>query len=1193
MKKFYKHISLALLCFAIATPLCAFDKLSSKGNAEHNVYIISNTADLKNHRHLIASLRTEFESESDLFTLLLMGDAFDLNESIEEQYDQFDNLCQLILLVGEHINGQLIFMTGDRDWSGRTKEGHLALLELEEMVNQFVNENQILNFSWLVNEGCPGPFLINLDEHIVFIGLNSAWWMKDSNKPLLADGHCDHIYTREIEDRLNELLEQNFEKNIIIAAHHPIVSIGRYGGRFSFYDFFKPLPIYGLFRTAYRSNIGLRNDLSHDSYQEYIDMLEDVIYKHDNVILVSGHEHNHQIIRKNNNYLINSGLVSGSGYAPKDRSSVLNSGESGFLKLSFTDLGSAYARLTRLSKAKVHEANVTLFSSFCYINPLIKTMSHEDVPCKILTPLPNNYIEKYEDELVSAGRHYKRNGLIRFLMGDHYRKEWYAMIDVPVLDLDTAFGGLKVVTKNSDKEALSLRLENADGKHFSFRSVDKDPSQTLRHTLDHSLIGKIFRDQISAQLPYAPLIVSKLMKEIDLLHATPSMYLMPYSSELGIYQDQFGGLLGMIEELPGKKDKHDKHFAEAEEILETNELLQRLFNDNSYQVSAREYLRSRLFDILIADWRRYESNWKWAVYHQQGKKICRPIPCNRDWAFSKWDGLIPSIADLPFGMHNTETFDYGIKGFRSAVFQARFLDRCLLSELTNEDFLEEARFIQSALSSSKIEEAVAMMPSEVHHLSSEELIGKLERRRNDLNEYAKKYFAWLNSEVEVRGTNQNDIIVIESESQDQLQVTIKDQDSEIKCNEIETILFGGKGKDRYSNLDSTSIVDVYDRENLLLQDEKEGFEFVEHWNDKLYDYDIRAKQFSTWFPILSIGYSDYTGTTLTAGNTWTIQRWDKKDFASKHRVVGNISTKDDKGFRYSGQWHHVFGKWDLVVDLSFANPEFYNSFYGIGNSTAVDPTLKQEGYYVAKYSQVENLAGFQRTIWKKSEFRFLTGFASYKSSTLHNTIIQNQYRDLRGVEGRVYTIPLNFELTIDFLDNSIFPYKGIRMKSGLENYFELNNGSSTFGNHFTSFEYYLSNNNFNKLTLGLKFFGERAYGNTPYYFLSTIGGNHGLRGYSSNRFTGDKAAYINAELRFRLIESLDYLIPYEFGVFGFVDFGRVYSEEESFMFSGLKRGLGMGAYLSPLNRNFTFSFSLAWSDEQSFYPEINFGTFLN
>jgi len=181
MKVFIKQITITLLaCTVSFTCLFCHDTVTENETSVHNIYVISNTADLKDQVQILASLKSQFDNESQLFTLLVMGDAFDLGRSLEEQYKQLDNLYQLIQLTGEYINGQMIFMTGDRDWSGR---------------------------------------------NVVFIGLNSEWWMENTNKPHAADGICNHIYPDEIEEALNELLEENFEKNIILAAHHPILQI--------------------------------------------------------------------------------------------------------------------------------------------------------------------------------------------------------------------------------------------------------------------------------------------------------------------------------------------------------------------------------------------------------------------------------------------------------------------------------------------------------------------------------------------------------------------------------------------------------------------------------------------------------------------------------------------------------------------------------------------------------------------------------------------------------------------------------------------------------------------------------------------------------------------------------------------------------------------------------------------------------
>ena len=85
-------------------------------------------------------------------------------------------------------------------------------------------------------------------------------------------------------------------------------------------------------------------------------------------------------------------------------------------------------------------------------------------------------------------------------------------------------------------------------------------------------------------------------------------------------------------------------------------------------------------------------------YEEGDNTIYRPIPRDRDMVFSKYDGILPSLADFPFGMPNTESFDHKIKGFKSLVYQARYMDRFLSTEADKSVYLEQARFIQEHIS---------------------------------------------------------------------------------------------------------------------------------------------------------------------------------------------------------------------------------------------------------------------------------------------------------------------------------------------------------------------------------------------------------------------------------------------------------------------------------------------------------------
>jgi hypothetical protein len=54
-------------------------------------------------------------------------------------------------------------------------------------------------------------------------------------------------------------------------------------------------------------------------------------------------------------------------------------------------------------------------------------------------------------------------------------------------------------------------------------------------------------------------------------------------------------------------------------------------------------LNRRLFDILIGDWDRHEDQWRWGEFEKENGVLYRPIPRDRDQAFTKFDGLIPKM----------------------------------------------------------------------------------------------------------------------------------------------------------------------------------------------------------------------------------------------------------------------------------------------------------------------------------------------------------------------------------------------------------------------------------------------------------------------------------------------------------------------------------------------------------------------
>ena len=76
----------------------------------------------------------------------------------------------------------------------------------------------------------------------------------------------------------------------------------------------------------------------------------------------------------------------------------------------------------------------------------------------------------------------------RFLLGDHYRKEWAEPVEVEVLDLETQAGGLMPVRIGGGLQTKSLRLAGADGKEYTFHC---NKLIVIKRGLDLTVSGKL------------------------------------------------------------------------------------------------------------------------------------------------------------------------------------------------------------------------------------------------------------------------------------------------------------------------------------------------------------------------------------------------------------------------------------------------------------------------------------------------------------------------------------------------------------------------------------------------------------------------------------------------------------------------------------------------------------------------------
>src|SRR5215210_7422483 len=84
-------------------------------------------------------------------------------------------------------------------------------------------------------------------------------------------------------------------------------------------------------------------------------------------------------------------------------------------------------------------------------------------------------------------------------MGSNYRTEWNTPIKVPVMNLATEKGGLTPIKRGGGKQTKSLRLEDASGRQYTMRSIQKYvTTKTLPADLQSQAAVDLVTDGISA-----------------------------------------------------------------------------------------------------------------------------------------------------------------------------------------------------------------------------------------------------------------------------------------------------------------------------------------------------------------------------------------------------------------------------------------------------------------------------------------------------------------------------------------------------------------------------------------------------------------------------------------------------------------------------------------------------------------------
>ena len=1166
----------------------------------HRFYLIGDAGNATDSsaQHTLKLLNSELENAEKSSTLLFLGDniypkGMPANPDDLERVDAEKKLT-IQLEIAKKFKGKTIFMPGNHDWYN----GIDGLNSQEKFVSTFLNDKK----SFLPRKACPIE-AVSISDAIGLIVIDSEWFLQDWDKHPKMNDDCEIQNRNEFFDELESLINKNQNKLTILAIHHPLMSNGPHGGTFSLHKEIYPindkipLPIIGSFINLLRKTSGASpQDLQNKQYQQLVDIIKPMIQNKQNCIVVSGHEHTLQYIEKDGIKQLISGAASKKEAARAKGKNDFSYGGYGYAVLDVHENGTVTTTFKSTEKD-----TLTNLQTISVLTPEVSAIPSDFE--KISNPFIKTTI--YTNKMTD------KSGLYKAIWGSHYRSYYQMPIETPVVYLDTLFGGLKPSIAGGGHQTTSLRLKDKDGKEYVMRALKKNATRFLQSMafrdqnveveFKNTLAEDIIFDFYTTAHPFTPFIIGDMASKIGINHTNPKLYYIPKQNSLGIYNNQFGNELYLIEERPTDSHKELESFGKPDAIVGTDDVIKNIRKDEKYKVNEEAYLKARLFDMLIGDWDRHADQWRWAEYNlKNGTVSYIPIPRDRDQAFAKTDGpLLDFLLNIPAMKHIT---NFGEKFPSEKWFNgaANNLDQTFLMNTTETDWINQVRFITNELTDDVIDGAFQKLPKEINSdATTQEIKRKLSARKKELEVFALKYYAFLQKTIILTGTDKKDRFLVERLSEGKTKVTyyrlkkvgeelefsrvydeketneiwiysLDDEDKlEVTGNEKSKIVIrfiGGQNKDSYtlSNGKKVKVYDYKSKPNSIIGTDKKASLFLED-NYELNEYHLERTKYSSLLTLPLIGYNPDDGLKLGASITYIKQGFKNNPFVSKHNLKGNyyFATQGFEFF-YNSTFSKVIKNWNLDIHARYTTPNFSINYFGYGNES-----INEDQVYGMDYNRVRiQMAQFAPSINYKGRFgSSITILASFENIEVEETA--NRFINQPGaINPEVFNYQQfsSFYVKYAYTNYDVESYPSMGMRFAITGSWKTNlsdfNRNFPFMESELGFSHRITKND--KIVLGTLLKTKVLFNNNyEFYQGATLGGDYDLRGFRNERFLGKQSFFQSTDLRWHIGNIRNSIIPMKFGVLAGFDYGRVWLDGEDS--KKWHQSVGGGVWLNGLS----------------------------
>jgi hypothetical protein len=201
--------------------------------------------------------------------------------------------------------GQMYMIPGNHDWKMGKMKGLEYVQRQSDVVNQYLRQNmpQYTEGSahYFKYAGLPGPERVELDG-VTLIMIDTDWWIhKQLLHPVkLIDNSIEKtemLFFQQFDAYLSEAQQKG--QKIVVVAHHPLYLTGANSVKLEplrFLITYTPLKVMGMAGM----NRAARGMAPQPNYKRLVKKFEAHLAPYPQVIWVSGHDHDQQLIIKKN-----------------------------------------------------------------------------------------------------------------------------------------------------------------------------------------------------------------------------------------------------------------------------------------------------------------------------------------------------------------------------------------------------------------------------------------------------------------------------------------------------------------------------------------------------------------------------------------------------------------------------------------------------------------------------------------------------------------------------------------------------------------------------------------------------------------------------------------------------------------------------------------------------------------------------